>query len=99
VTRNSIAVGRIDNNASGLRIQAQTNSLQLRGTANVGITIGSSTVTIESGITSLVISQVSTLLNQTAPSGTPSGGGYLYVESGELKYKGSSGTVTTIAAA
>lgn len=33
----------------------------------------------------------------TAPSGTPSGGGYLYVESGALKYKGSSGTVTTIA--
>ena len=32
-----------------------------------------------------------------APSGTPSGGGYLYVESGALKFKGSSGTVTTIA--
>lgn len=32
-----------------------------------------------------------------APSGTPSGGGILYVESGALKYKGSSGTVTTIA--
>jgi len=36
--------------------------------------------------------------NQSAP-GTPTGGGYLYVESGALKYKGSSGTVTTIAAA
>jgi hypothetical protein len=33
----------------------------------------------------------------SAPGGTPSGGGYLYVESGALKYKGSSGTVTTIA--
>lgn len=33
----------------------------------------------------------------TAPTGTPSGGGVLYVESGALKYKGSSGTVTTIA--
>jgi len=32
-----------------------------------------------------------------APSGTPTGGGVLYVESGALKYKGSSGTVTTIA--
>ena len=99
VIRNSIAVGRIDNNASGLRVQAQTNSLQLRGTSNVGITIAATTMTIDSGITSLVISQVSTLLNQTAPAGTPSGGGYLYVESGALKYKGSSGTVTTIAAA
>lgn len=34
--------------------------------------------------------------NKTAPS-TPTGGGILYVESGALKYKGSSGTVTTIA--
>jgi trimeric autotransporter adhesin len=36
------------------------------------------------------------LSNQTEPS-TPSGGGVLYVEGGALKYKGSSGTVTTIA--
>lgn len=35
----------------------------------------------------------------TAPSATPSGGGFLYVEAGALKYKGSSGTVTTIAVA
>lgn len=39
------------------------------------------------------------MANATAPSGTPTGGGILYVESGALKYKGSSGTVTTIAAA
>lgn len=36
------------------------------------------------------------IYNTSAPS-TPSGGGVLYVESGALKYKGSSGTVTTIA--
>ncbi len=42
---------------------------------------------------------VVTLANATAPAGTPSGAGYLYVESGALKFKGSSGTVTTIAAA
>jgi hypothetical protein len=35
----------------------------------------------------------------SAPAGTPSGGGYLYAEAGALKWKGSSGTVTTIAAA
>ena len=33
------------------------------------------------------------------PSGTPVGGGVLYVESGELKYKGSSGTVSSLAVA
>jgi hypothetical protein len=35
----------------------------------------------------------------TAPTGTPSGGGILYVSGGALKYKGSSGTVTTLAPA
>lgn len=39
------------------------------------------------------------LANATAPGATPSGGGYLYVESGALKFKGSSGTVTTVAPA
>lgn len=33
----------------------------------------------------------------TAPTTNPSGGGIMYVESGALKYRGSSGTVTTIA--
>lgn len=33
----------------------------------------------------------------TVPAGTPTGGGVLYVEAGALKFKGSGGTVTTIA--
>jgi hypothetical protein len=37
--------------------------------------------------------------NGTAPSSNPTAGGILYVEAGALKYRGSSGTVTTIAAA
>lgn len=37
--------------------------------------------------------------NGTAPTSTPATGGVLYVEAGALKYKGSSGTVTTIAPA
>lgn len=35
----------------------------------------------------------------SAPSGTPTGGGLLYVDAGALKYKGSSGTVSTVAPA
>lgn len=35
----------------------------------------------------------------TIPPNTPTGGGVLYVDAGALKYKGSSGTVTTIAVA
>jgi hypothetical protein len=34
-----------------------------------------------------------------APSVSPAGGGILYVQDGVLKYKGSSGTITTIAPA
>ena len=37
--------------------------------------------------------------NGTAPSGTPTGGGVLYVESGSLKFKGSSGTITVLGVA
>ena len=38
------------------------------------------------------------IANATAvPTGNPTGGGVLYVEAGALKYRGSSGTVTTIA--
>ena len=35
----------------------------------------------------------------TAPTGNPTGGGYMYVEGGALKYRGSSGTITTLGAA
>lgn len=42
---------------------------------------------------------VLTISNTTAPVDTPTGGGYLYVEGGALKYKGSAGTVTTLATA
>lgn len=42
-----------------------------------------------------ISSPIAFLSNTSAPS-TPSGGGYLYVESGALKYKGSSGTVTVL---
>jgi hypothetical protein len=34
--------------------------------------------------------------NSTAPGSNPTAGGYMYVESGALKYRGSSGTVTTV---
>jgi hypothetical protein len=37
------------------------------------------------------------MANATAPTSSPAGMGQLYVEGGALKYRGSSGTVTTIA--
>lgn len=37
------------------------------------------------------------IANATAPTTSPAGGGQLYVEAGALKYRGSAGTVTTLA--
>lgn len=53
------------------------------------------------GMTTIATSSAKTLhmANATAPSANPSGGGVLYVEAGALKYRGSSGTITTVAAA
>jgi hypothetical protein len=42
---------------------------------------------------------VAYVADQTAPSDTPTHGGYLYSESGALTWKGSNGTVTVIAPA
>jgi hypothetical protein len=51
------------------------------------------------GMTATATSSAGTLhlANATVPTANPSGGGVLYVEAGALKYRGSSGTVTTIA--
>jgi len=67
-----------------------TEALVWDSSANVGIgvsTFGTSAV------------KVLGLANATAPSTSPAGMGQLYVESGALKFRGSSGTITTIAAA
>ena len=79
--------------ADGLRpIRLQT-SATTRVTIGTDGSIGVNTTDFGSGVKVIGIG------NGTAPSGTPSAGGVLYVESGALKYKGSSGTVTTIASA
>ena len=39
------------------------------------------------------------IASATAPASNSAVGGYLYVESGALKYRGSSGTITTLGAA
>ena len=54
---------------------------------------------IVAGNMAIATSSVSTIhiSNGTIPSANPTGGGVLYVEAGALKYRGSSGTVTTIA--
>lgn len=72
----------IQTNASG------TNQLTLDTSGNLGL-----------GVTSFGTSAAKVLgmANATAPTSSPAGMGQLYVEAGALKYRGSSGTVTTIA--
>lgn len=63
-------------------------SVQSNGNIGVGVTAwGTSAV------------RVIGIANGTAPSSSPAGMGQLYVESGALKYRGSSGTITTLGAA
>jgi hypothetical protein len=56
---------------------------------------------IVAGNMAIATSSVSTIhiSNGTIPSADPVGGGVLYVEAGALKYRGSSGTITTLGAA
>lgn len=53
------------------------------------------------GVTAVGTSAVNVIgiANGTAPSSSPAGMGQLYVEAGALKYRGSSGTITTLGAA
>ena len=80
-----------DNTANSLALFTSGSSRLLIDTSgNVGI-----------GVSAFGTSaaKVLGLANATAPSTSPAGMGQLYVESGALKFRGSSGTITTIAAA
>ena len=70
---------------------SKTADSYLNGTGNVSI--GTTTATEK-----LTLDGRQFLSNQTAP-GTPTAGGIIYVESGALKYIGSSGTITTLGVA
>jgi hypothetical protein len=62
--------------------------LRITGVGNVGIGVASFGTAAE---------RVLGFANAVAPTSSPAGMGQLYVENGALKYRGSSGTVTTIA--
>ena len=69
--------------SSVLKFSAQTNGCQFGTTVSLGGGVG-----------------VIGIANDTTdPTSNPTAGGVLYVSAGALKYRGSSGTVTTIAAA
>ena len=78
----------------GTRKYVQISQFDSGGTIHPNVYIGSGTPSLGSGQGVIGIHNRS-----TAPSGTPSNGGILYVEAGALTYKGSSGTITTVAPA
>ena len=81
---------------------SQTANLQeWQNSAGTVLAKVNSSGNIVAGDMAIATSSVSTIhiSNGTIPSADPTGGGVLYVEAGALKFRGSSGTVTTIAVA
>jgi hypothetical protein len=81
----------------GLRVTAiyglgNLQVMQLPGNNN--ITFGAGTASLGGGVGVINITNATTV-----PTSNPTGGGVLYAEAGALKWRGSSGTITTIAAA
>lgn len=74
----------------------QTNMQRFLGTGGGSLSgnLGLSTTSFGSGSGVLGMANAATV-----PSADPSAGGVLYVESGALKYRGSSGTITVLAPA
>ena len=87
----------------GLVVKAsasQTGNLQeWQNSAGSALAKVDPTGNIVAGNMAIATSSVSTvhISNGTIPSANPVAGGVLYVEAGALKYRGSSGTITTIA--
>jgi hypothetical protein len=73
-------------------IRVDSNVVDTFNVKNLNVGIGVSTFGTNA-------ERVLGFLNGTAPTTSPAGMGQLYVEAGALKYRGSSGTVTTIAPA
>lgn len=88
----SSAYDTIIRGPSGLAFSADAGSTLHARLSASGFSIGGMTFGTSA-------SKVLALANATAPSTSPAGGGQVYVESGALKYRGSSGTITTIAVA
>jgi len=75
-------------------IQGQDTLTAITVSNGRGITVGTGSAIQGGGAGVIGIANAGTI-----PTSNPSGGGILYVDAGALKYRGSSGTITTIAVA
>jgi hypothetical protein len=82
-----VQVGSVGNTLVGMINGVQSLTLDTSGNLLVGLTAAGTTA-----------AKTIQIANGTAPTANVTGG-QLYVESGALKFRGSSGTITTIAAA
>ena len=103
------ALDYLDTNKAPKAIPTFTGTVVLPSTTSVG-NVSATELAYVDGVTSAIQTQLNTkspsatptftgtvnLTNTTAPTTNLTGGGILYVEAGALKYRGSSGTVTTI---
>ena len=83
--------GTTTDTALNVTNSADASRLLVLDNGNIGISVASA---FGNGVKVIGISNATTV-----PNADPSGGGVLYVEAGALKYRGSSGTITTIAPA
>lgn len=92
-TANRVGIRIYGNSSQAYDLQQWTNS---SGTVLAKVDKDGN---IATGNMAIATSSVGTIhiSNGTIPTANPTGGGVLYVENGALKYRGSSGTVTTIA--
>lgn len=80
--------------------RSETNNILLgQGSGASTLRICATNVGIGTSTFGTSAAGVLAMANGTAPSSSPSGEGQFYVESGAAKYRGSSGTTTTLAAA
>jgi len=82
---NIIILGDGTNGQVGLQLETQTGSVSIRIATVLQYDFDMNRCYIVNSV--------------TPPTSDPSGGGYLYVEAGSLKFRGSAGTVTTLGAA
>lgn len=98
VGTNGSYIGRQSSDGSTV-INAQQAELITKVAGNVRMRLDSVGNTYQGTTAAVGTSGVNVMVigNGTAPATSPAGLGQLYVESGALKFRGSSGTVTTIA--
>lgn len=99
----AICVGGSDNGAIGTFVNSTANNDVASLVARAKATQTAATFQVQTSASAPVFSVdrvgLTFIADQTAPGSNPVGGGYVYVEAGALKYRGSSGTITTLGAA